>query len=252
MALLITFLMSMFFILQMFTTHRIIHSISFGGLQLNNQFLHLPYYSSCQFQKFIPENLKKYISLELQSEKGNLTGSFFKSYGNNNKFKLEITKRGHYPIKRIKFYTLGPGKLFYVWRYFTWEADLYIYPEKLPTHNQKLAQTKSKNPKFNESEFTHHIRYQKGLSVNRIDWKVFARTDQLYWKKFIDFDQTTYEVNYSDFNDQKEVNLKYMSYLIDKYYLENKTFRVVLPNRVIPPGKGPKHYHSAMEQISGY
>jgi hypothetical protein len=88
------------------------------------------------------------------------------------------------------------------------------------------------------------------MPAKRIDWKVFARTDNLYWKYHNDKQSKVYEVNYNSFQGGKEDILEKMSYLVDHYYHQGDEYKLILPTSTIPTNSGSAHYQSSMEAIS--
>ena len=103
---------------------------------------------------------------------------------------------------------------------------------------------------MSESEFKYHIPYQTGMTAKRIDWKVYARTDSLYWKKHLDHHAESIEINYQSLEGDHETRLEYMSFLVDKNFKEGNTWKLVLPQKILSFNKGHYHYQQSLEQLS--
>lgn len=254
MALLVTFIMVTFFILQMFSTHRIINSIQFDHLEIENQFLNIQHETHLRFKAALPLEYAGQIKaslLQVPQKSQDIEGEFSGQYNENTVlFKFNFLKRGHYKINKIKLYTFGPSKLFYVWRYFPLKEEVFIYPKKRFVERTSKVEDESSPNYASEQEFSHHIRYSPGMPSKRIDWKVFARSDNLYWKKHSDKQSRVFEINYSHFKGNRELVLEKMSYLIDHHFHQGDEFKVSLPNLVLPTSSGNAHYQNSMEAIS--
>jgi uncharacterized protein (DUF58 family) len=254
MALLITFIMVTFFILQMFSTHRIINSIELDNLETENQFLNIQHATQLRFKEEVPTEYSPHIMaalLQSSGKRSDIEGTFSNHLSEKTiSFNFNFLRRGHYRFKRLKLYTFGPSKLFYVWRYFTLENEVFIYPKKTFVDKSSKVENESSQNYASEQEFSHHIRYTPGMPSKRIDWKVYARSDNLFWKKHSDKQSRVFEINYSNFKGSKEAILEKMSYLIDHHFHQGDEFKVLLPNQVLPSSSGNSHYQSSMEAIS--
>lgn len=253
MALLISFFAFSYFIVQMLETHKIINNTKINNIELTNNFLESHHSVLIQSHSFPNDELKPYLEFNLEASRTIEGATFHKSLGAHiHSFKLSPKRRGHYQIKRVRFFTKGKSQLFYVWRYFPIERDFYIYPEKKHTSLQSYTQVDSKRIGANEVEFHSHWPYNSGQNAKKIDWKVFARTDQLYLKKYVDQHRTSVEINFNNFKDDKELALSKMCYLITKCHKESRPWSLRLPNQKIRSSSGQRHYHKSLEAISEY
>jgi len=253
-ALLITFIMVTFFILQMFSIHRIVNMVNFDKLNLSSQFINFDHLSRVTTKAELSKELSQYLKISLIDESGEqISGNFLRYLsGTQLQFKLNFKHRGKYHIKRIKFYTLGPTNLFYVWRYYPVDQTVFIYPERKNVDSLRKAIDKGERTSSGEAEFEHHKRYTHGMNSKRIDWKVYAKIDQLYSKVYSDNESIVFDINYNQFNTEKEIRLSYMSYLIDRYFHDSVPFKVTLPNRMLTANTGHRHYEEALEAISEF
>lgn len=253
-ALLITFFMVTFFILQMFTIHRIINMIDLDQIVLGNEFINFEHYARVTTKGHNSKELCPYIQCSLMSEdQDDIEGVFHRQITPEQMiFKMNFNKRGRYQFKRIKFYTYGPTGLFYVWRYFSLNHTVYIYPQKITVDKKNHVLDQGERTNSGEAEFEYYTRYLTGMNSKRIDWKVYARTDQLYSKKFSDNEATVLDINFNHFHADKEMRLSYMSYLIDRYYHESIPYKVTLPNKILSANTGHRHYEESLEAISDY
>lgn len=253
-ALLITFIMVTFFILQMFSIHRIIQNFILDNANFSDDYINHDHLAYLNTNKDLDIPLSKYIRMTLVGEEGQEVETSFHKVNSPTslQFKILYPKRGIYHFKRVKFYTYGPTKLFYVWRYFPLKKTVTIYPERKKIDSIRNILDQGERTNTGESEFEYHLRYNRGISSKRIDWKVYAKTDQLYAKKYSDHEAIVLDINFSSFQDEKENVLSYMSYLVDKYYHESIPFKLTLPNKAIQPSKGYRHFEESMEAISAF
>ena len=156
--------------------------------------------------------------------------------------------RGSYNIKKIRFFTLGESSLFYVWKNIVFKQKIYSYPNKKYFNLRELNHF---NTSFiNEEEFSHHIKYSGQLPAKRIDWKVFAKKDELYWKKHQGENNEVLKLSYKYFNDSLENNLSYLSYLCYEAYKNNYLFSLETHNEFIKENRGPDHLKACLEKLS--
>jgi hypothetical protein len=254
MALLITFIMVSYLILQMLDAHKLIQDTQIDNAIISDDFLNSMNSSTCYFKNKLDENKMYNFSLEFIGENKERITTLHPTFHDQYiaKYPLKVTKRGKYDIKSIKVFTHGNSNLFYVWRYFPVKLQFFIYPERLKNkvHTTKLDENKP--IASSEVEFEHHIPYSRGLNSKRIDWKVYARKDLLYWKKHIDYNTPTLEINYNLIVGDKETRLKKISYTVDQVFKQSRPWKLVLPNKVLKSSQGVKHFRDSLEAISEF
>lgn len=254
MALLITFIMVSYLIIQMLETHKIILETIIDGVTINDNFLDSQNELLCHFKNKLIHATTKYIQFQIQSKNKDDINSkrLILEDENITKHEIEIKNRGHYEPKRIKAYTFGKSKLFYVWRYFPIDKGFYIYPSRIHNNPPRLKDDTSKASTKTEMEFSEHIPYTHGLNSKRIDWKVYARKDILYWKKHIDYHSIIMDINYNQFEGEKEERLGKMSFLIEKFFKEGASWKLTLPNKILASSHGIAHFKKSLEVISEF
>lgn len=251
MALLITFAMFSFLIIQMFATHKIINDLNFDKLYLDNSFADEDSSITTYFKKDLPPNSSAYIKIKLEASTKKLQAVFHEQATSKTlHFKLIKKERGKYQLERIHFFTTGPANLFYVWRYAPIEQTLYIYPSKIVTKNPFQTQNTQAQSLQEGSEFREFVRYQSGMSAKRIDWKKYAAKDELFWKKQNSLGTEISEVNYHLFEGEKEHRLSKMSYLCLQYSKANVVYALKTPKHSIDANSGHQHFLKTLEAIS--
>jgi hypothetical protein len=235
----------------MLEIHKVINTTIVTNISVSNNFYNSDQLARVKLNKDQSESLRKMIRLSIECQNENLSASFYKAHNNEISFyKINIPSRNHYSSVRVKLHTTGKTGLFYVWRYNKTKLDFFTYPEKKYTSKQKLHTNTKQKVGPSEVEFHSHIPYVSGLNSKRIDWKVYARSSQLFWKKHIDHHSTTFEINYSSLQGNKEEKLSSMSFLIEKYHKDSKSWKLILPNLVLTNNSGINHYARSLEAIS--
>ncbi len=250
MALLVTFAMVSYLILQMLETHKTIVETHITKIFSKSHFANdinlirlqtktcTDQYENLQVE-LITQAKTSLKDFQLRSEEDRVLS-----------FSGRTLPRGKYEVIMTKLFTYGTGGLFYVWRYFPTKTTFYIYPQRRAHHQPYAITDESKLSLKSETEFAHHIPYTHGLNSKRIDWKLMARRDVVYWKKHISNEGENVEINYHKIEGDKEERLKKMSYLIHKNFKESNHYKILLPNRIIPSATGLIHYNKSMEAIS--
>ncbi len=252
MALIVTFVMITFFVLQMLLTHQIIQDIKDIKLDIKDDFANKDIIITASFPYNIKQNyhnLKLDILFENESKISTEPHNLLQD--NKVQFLIPNCKRGFYKINKVCIHTDAIKSLFYVWRYFKITDQFYCYPHpKNNEQNNKFTHRVSQNT--NGTLYEQHIPYIQGLNSKRIDWKVYARKESLYWKKHIDEITDSMEINYQTIKGDKEIKLSHMSYLIKQCYHNGVPWKLILPNIQIESTASYTHYKRSLEAISVY
>jgi|LULL01.1.fsa_nt_gb uncharacterized protein (DUF58 family) len=250
MALLISFLMLSYFIIQMFETHSFIKNIGLSKMTIENTFSDQNVMASVYFKNRLNTKQSRYMRLELQANENKAQSiKTSRQSFQNLIFTFKNLPRSHYKLTFIKFFTYGTHQFFYVWKYDSTLADFYIYPKKQKA--DVSLKTSSTNQTNGQVEFAYHIPYTTGLSSKRIDWKVFARNEQLYWKKHIDYKMDIYDINfYKITGESKEEKLEKMCYLVEFMYKNGFRWKLSLPTKEVKSSAGRAHYQKSLELLS--
>lgn len=208
------FLMLTYFLIQMLKTHKTIKSINFKYLETTDSFADTPLNISAKI-KNNPDF--KLINCSLYRDKKEYQVHIKKSTQTLIQTSINLP-RGKYNFNRIKFYSTGESKLFYCWKYRKVNQILYVYPSRIDTENSLLKSYSLSHLSVNEEEFSHHIPYVQELSAKRIDWNVFAKNEQLYWKKHIGSNSSNILIDLNKLEADFESRLSHAAYLIEYLY----------------------------------
>lgn len=98
--------------------------------------------------------------------------------------------RGRYRIESLTLGTTFPFGLFSSWSYANADLDFIVHPKKAAVAWKDLFESgdsfeDSGHSASGDQDFEGHSYYQEGEPLNRIDWRVYARRNQLLKKNFI-------------------------------------------------------------------
>lgn len=108
----------------------------------------------------------------------------------------DLSKRGRYNLYRFELRTEFPFTLFRAWKIFRHDVTIWVYPQilediQLPERQDHLEyedmvdaslDTKPIDDLFNE--FREHRPFKDNDSWKQVDWKLYAKTGELYLKTF--------------------------------------------------------------------
>ena len=250
-ALLISFCMATYFVLQMFDTHKIIKDLHKIKIYISDDQAPEPENVVVSHPPNVSTNTISKVNVDFPNQKNNSSIAVwsYRKNCNSSVFKLKNAKRGRYLLDRVWLSTLGNTNLFYVWRYFEVNERYLIYPTPYKTRYIPQWADQNEGNSFHEDEFFEHGRFSNGMSAKKIDWKKFSKTDQLHIKKFRGETTSSKSIKYEDIDGEKDLKLSKISYLIFELRRSDTAFSLRLPHAFLPPGKGENHFQRAMEMI---
>ncbi|MBC77796.1 MAG: hypothetical protein CME64_17455 [Halobacteriovoraceae bacterium] len=228
--LLLAFCMFAFLLGVMFKTHDLVKRYTSIDVRFDDSYL-----------PQAKTNLQGPFSMELQTDKGTIEG-----HSSTGSFSLKGL-RGRYKVNTIKLHTSGDWGLFRVWRYVKVNKELYIYPRPLAVEQDFFKEISQEGAEI----FNQHKRYERGHPSKRIDWKVFAKKDELLIKEFNENRPESFEINDIRFKGDFEETLSKMAWLVNKAHLEGLKWELSLKSGAyLRPGKGHSHFKRSMEILS--
>ncbi len=159
-------------------------------------------------------------------------------------------KRGKYQASKVKISTQAPSQLFYAWRFVPCEISFYIFPKR--TKLDLTTTLQSLDHEFGQSrtQYTEHLHYQAGFSSRNIDWKLYARSETLYWKKYEGSEEEEFVFSFEKLKGDKEEKLSQLSYLIDHAFQGNHTWTLHITGESYGPSKGYQHWQRCLEVLA--
>ncbi|GEK08962.1 DUF58 domain-containing protein [Pseudoalteromonas peptidolytica] len=212
-------------------------------------------------------NLKLSSSSEIQSlrltSEYNHTPSHIPIIQDEIQIALPITNlsRGKYETGTIKIMSYFPLGLIRTWSYLRPNDVFYIYPTPLPLDEkeQQPSHIPDKNETLSQqqdsaSEFDHLTLYQKGMSLSRVAWKHYAKTEQMLVKTHNSnghfSNQTVFD--YDLLLGTKEERLGKLCTQILDADKQQAHYAIKLKQLRIPLGSGNAHKQKCLEALSEF
>jgi len=243
--LLISFILFIFFILIMFQTHGILEEFKERKINIQSATPKNFYLQLNEIPAYI--NIEYHINGPHKNQK--LSFKRINEHETKSKFKLQNAIRGFYEQGRFKFFSSGEYGLFYVWSYLKQDSNFYIYPKLIESSS---IQNFKKNliTHFGSNEFAFHSPYMHGMNSKRIDWKVYAKSDQLYAKRYDQEEDYGQFIDYYLQTGSHEEKISKTAYLVHKAKQKGLSYAVQLRSKKIGLSNGEAQYHEVMQALS--
>ncbi len=257
MALIITFAMFTFLIIQMLDTHKTIQILDLEKATVGSDFednaLDIRLFFKDETFTRVLQDIN--ITIELQNHNKNSIRIRLKDQEKLGKksacFTLPNLNRGEYKITSFIFHTNPKIKFFYVWKFERVNSRFFVYPKKLKDENSIKDHYNDKILNHG-TDFDRHLQYSKGMPSKRIDWKILARKDQVLLRNFTETQRDSVEVNFEDFHGTKEERIQKITYTLDLLNNHQVKWTLVLPLMTIPAQAGADHFKKCLEALSVY
>jgi uncharacterized protein (DUF58 family) len=138
---------------------------------------------------------------------------------------LPAGRRGKYRVPQLWVSTLRPMGLCFSWKVFQPEAWNFVYPQ--PRGRPMETETADGGTgDEGRNDVTGHRAYIPGDNLNRIDWRVYARSGRLAVRTLEDGEAEQVRLRWADtrFLDDPEQRLEQLSRWIDQCVAENRPF----------------------------
>lgn len=155
--------------------------------------------------------------------------------------------RGLYRLRRVNISTDYPYGLFKAWTYAKHIQSYEILAYPLP-FGESLPQMQSAT---SSSDFAGHRSYEPGDSMNRVDWKVYSRRQELHVKDFESGSESKIKLHWNQLDGQDlEHKLSQMSEWIRQAEQSAIEYEVNFPKITLAAGRGEKHFHRCMCELT--
>lgn len=168
-----------------------------------------------------------------------------------NQSTTRFLNRGKRRYEHLILYSTHPFGLFKTWRYFNLAGDFYIYPELIHLSDRRSLQSglATHGPLLKDSDFKEYKKFEKGQSMQRIDWKKFAMKDELYIKKFYEYEDERLILNLEQIELPLEEKLKYATTLIFEAQRQGTYWKLLSYQHKF---ESSQKYQDALEYLSIY
>ena len=171
---------------------------------------------------------------------------------------MRATQRGIYSIPRVRVESRFPLGLFVAWRTYSNLGEYFIYPQPNITHcyNHKEGQNHygdTTNPFGNDGDFSDFRRLREGESMNRVDWKVLARTDRYVVREFLDGSNNRKLISWFDCNQENdEDKLRQLSGQLFDCSRKGDVFALALPGEQTSWGTSQEHLYLCLRKLAEF
>jgi uncharacterized protein (DUF58 family) len=166
---------------------------------------------------------------------------------------LRCPGRGIYPLGRLRLYSRGYYGLFYTWKWIPTTAELVVYPKPegplpLPQAREGLL-----GPWGAGEDFQGHRSYTPGLSLKHVDWKAFARGQDMLVKEFGAQNEGPIHLSLSETPGVDiESRLRQLSAWILACHQQNRRFSLEMPSVSLPENFGRDHMMAALRLLAAH
>lgn len=207
------------------------------------------------------QNLTTKKKFDLQIKKGKKESKKKISLGPGESGSMALTlpglPRGRYRLESLTLGTTFPFGLFFSWSYANADLDFIVHPKKAAVVWNDLFESgdsfeDSGHFASGDQDFEGHSHYQDGEPLGRIDWRVYARRNQLLKKNFIspvdkEIMVTSTMINHLGL----EKGLEYMCGLLYLAYEKGWRFGIDWNGNRIAPQAGRKQLKECLDFIGG-
>ena len=166
-------------------------------------------------------------------------------------------RRGRFYPGRLLLETRYPLGLLRAWSRWDSGISTLVYPEPIVTSREPEMESESDDGQilFKEGagEFYGLRDYQQGDTFRRVDWKSFARSDQLMIKQFASAADNRIWLDWQQLSGMDmETRLGCLCYWIVQYAAKDCLYGLRLPGKEITPGKGRDHTRALLRLLALY
>ena len=170
---------------------------------------------------------------------------------------LPVQKRGIYRPDRLRITSCYPLGLIEAWSWVALEMECLVYPTPIPCELMSAADARSVDGTVvvpeGKDDFDGLRNYQPTDALSAVDWKAYARTGQLYTKRFHGLQSEARWLDWIEVPSQQvEMKLSHLCYWVMQYSQRNQVFGLRLPGVSIAPDSGPEHQRCCLEQLARF
>jgi len=170
---------------------------------------------------------------------------------------VPTSERGYFDPGKLLIETRWPLGLFRAWTRRGINMTSLVYPKPvicdLPETALVISDTGTAINREGADDFFGLREYQESDSLRHIDWKVYARSDQLMVKQFGSTIDTSLWLDWDHFgNASKEERLGKLCYCVIQLSQKEVVFGLNMPSVSVEPSKGDNHRISLLKHLALY
>jgi uncharacterized protein (DUF58 family) len=170
---------------------------------------------------------------------------------------LPTQKRGVFPLPQVTIYTNYPLGLFHAWTYAWLDLSCLVYPKPAqqgtPPVTTSYQCSDEGDRGVGTDDFMGLRHFHMGDSVKHIDWKVYARQQELLCKQFGGDRHIEVKLDWDllpEQNPERRLSLL-CRYILQQEALE-RAYSLRIPGVSIPSGMGSNHMQRCLSALARY
>lgn len=175
------------------------------------------------------------------------------------RFPVPVARRGRYVPPRLALRCFYPLGLVRVWSYVALDMEALVWPQPvvddLPPAddgNEETAEREGRRPRGTD-EFEGLARYVPGDVQTRIDWRVYARTDELLTKHFTEPGRSRLWLDFSAWPQRDtEERLSRLCHWAIELERREQPYGLRIPGARIDPAQGEEHNRRVLAALALY
>jgi uncharacterized protein (DUF58 family) len=160
-------------------------------------------------------------------------------------------ERGISMIKQWELTSQYPLGLFKTWKYFTLPTSILVYPELKGISLVEYFNL-SRRDESSNFEFDKHIKYELNPKSNQIDWKIFAKSDELLVRQYVNEDFESLHFEFNPTGTELERYISQMAFWIVEAQRLNYQWSFSSIDLSLPDGKSQEKYLKVLEYLACY
>ncbi|GLQ30926.1 DUF58 domain-containing protein [Litoribrevibacter albus] len=184
-----------------------------------------------------------------------------KGHGDSVQLLHHVLSRGWNQTPRIEVLSRYPLGILTAWSVIQLEHPVLGYPKPVfgvtpnihaeGAFDQEGDAQNSHRSKQSGSDFDSLTPYIEGDSLKKVDWKRFAKTEELVTKSFVTPPVSNTWLKFEDFQGLPlEQRLSAMAGWVIEWSNQNKVFGLSLPNQQLPQGTGEQHQLDCLRALA--
>lgn len=175
------------------------------------------------------------------------------------RFPVPVVQRGRYVPPRLTLRCFYPLGLVRAWSYVALDMEALVWPQpvadELPPADdgsEESAQREGRRPR-GVDEFEGLVRYVPGDTQTRIDWRVYARTDELHTKHFTEPGRSRLWLDFSAWpRRDTEERLSRLCHWAIELERREQPYGLRIPGVRIDPAQGEEHHRQVLAALALY
>ena len=168
---------------------------------------------------------------------------------------MATSTRGRIQLDRFGVRTMFPFELFRSWAWLHMNIDGLVYPSPAESAPQPpptmAAQGHRQHDARGEEDFAGLRRYHEGDSPRHVAWKAYARSGQLFSKRFSGADTSS---QWFDFDELKGLDVETRLSILTSWIVDSdrtlEDYGLRLPGSEFPPAHGDAHRRQCLEALA--